>query len=150
MPKLKNNILNLDQLLKKRYEIHMKNYCILFRDQSVNLINKMHMLNNRMFLLNLNIIKARCLKDSVEDEVWCWDMRFCHLNFKTFKVMKEWKIVKGICLINHHNPLCGTCLFNKHSRKSFSKKATIRAIKPLQLMNANICGPIKPPLFGKK
>ena len=47
-------------------------YCYLWlKDQNDNLIAKVSMTRNRMFLLNLNTIKVRCLKANVEDEAWC-------------------------------------------------------------------------------
>lgn len=61
------------------------------------------MSKNRMFILNLKTIEARCLKASMEDETWCLHMRFCHLNFGTLKMMGEEKMVKWMPLINHLN-----------------------------------------------
>ena len=45
------------------------------------------MSSNRMFVLNLKIIDAKCLKASVQDEAWRWHMRFGHLNFEALKAM---------------------------------------------------------------
>ena len=100
-------------------------------------------------MLNLKTIEARCLKASVKDEAWCWHMRFGHLNFGALKALGEKKMVKGMPSINHPNQLCETCLLDKHSRRSFLKKATTRANKPLQLVHIDVCGPINPSSFGK-
>ncbi|KAL4290440.1 hypothetical protein GQ457_14G025310 [Hibiscus cannabinus] len=40
-------------------------------------------------------------------------------------------------------------LRGKHARLSFPKEATSRATEPLQLVHTDVCGPIKPPSFGK-
>ena len=70
VPKLKSNILSLGQLLEKGYEVNMKNHCLWIRDQSGNLIAKVYMSKNRMFLLNLKTIKVKCLKVDVSDETY--------------------------------------------------------------------------------
>ncbi|KAL4378928.1 hypothetical protein GQ457_02G031910 [Hibiscus cannabinus] len=93
VPKLKSNILSLGQLLEKGYEIHMKDRCLWLRNQYVNLIAKVSMSKNRMFVLNLKTINVKCLKASVENEAWCWHMRFGHLNFGALKMLGEKKMV---------------------------------------------------------
>ncbi|KAL4297638.1 hypothetical protein GQ457_12G007010 [Hibiscus cannabinus] len=149
VPKLKSNILSLGQLPEKGYEIHMKDRCLWLRNQYANLIAKVSMSKNRMFVLNLKTINAKCLKASVENEAWCWHMRFGHLNFGALKMLGEKKMVNGIPTISHPNQLCEACLLGKHARSSFPKEATSRATEPLQLVHTDVCGPIKPLSFGK-
>ncbi|KAL4273099.1 hypothetical protein GQ457_13G010880 [Hibiscus cannabinus] len=149
VPKLKSNILSLGQLLEKGSEIHMKDRCLWLRNQYANLIAKVSMSKNRMFVLNLKTINAKCLKASVENEAWYWHMRFGHLNFGALKMLGEKNMVNGIPTISHPNQLCEACLLGKHARSSFLKEATSRATELLQLVHTDVCGPIKPPLFGK-
>ena len=59
------------------------------------------------------------------------------------------KMVKGLPSIEHPNQLCEGCLLSKQSGKSFPKEASIRATKPLQLVQIDVCGPIKPSSLGK-
>ena len=63
VPKMKNDILSLGQLLEKDYDIHMRNHSLSLRDQRSNLIVKVEMSNNRMFLLNIQN-DVKCLKDT--------------------------------------------------------------------------------------
>ncbi|KAL4319319.1 hypothetical protein GQ457_18G013050 [Hibiscus cannabinus] len=113
VPKLKSNILSLGQLLEKGYEIHMKDRCLWLRNQYANLIAKVSMSKNRMFVLNLKTINAKCLKASVENEAWCWHMRFGHLNFGALKMLGE----KKIPTISHPNQLCEACLLANGIRR---------------------------------
>ena len=62
VPNMKNNILSLGQLLKKSYDIHMKDSSLSIRDGRNNLITKVSMSRNRMFLLNIQNDVAKCLK----------------------------------------------------------------------------------------
>jgi hypothetical protein len=61
VPIMKSNILSLGQLLEKDYEIHMKNRCLLLRDDKKNLTAKILMTSNRMFLLNIQTDVAKYL-----------------------------------------------------------------------------------------
>jgi hypothetical protein len=77
VPNMKSNILSLGQLLVKDYDIHMKNRSLLLRDDKKNLIAKVPMTSNRMFLLNIQTDVAKCLKTLFESfilalafEVW--------------------------------------------------------------------------------
>lgn len=149
VPKIKSNILSLGQLLEKGYDIHMKNMYLWLRDSSNNLIAKVHMAKNRLFPLNLKTINAKCLKPNVQDQPWCWHMRFGHLDFEALKSMGDKNMVDGIPSINHPNQLCEACLLGKHARMSFPKETTSREINPLQLVHTDVCGPIDPPSFRK-
>ncbi|KAJ7978961.1 Retrovirus-related Pol polyprotein from transposon TNT 1-94 [Quillaja saponaria] len=146
VPKLKSNILSFGQLLEKSYEIHMKDKNLWLRDQDANLIAKVSMTRNMMFILNLQNDGAKCLKMCAKDSTWRWHMRLGHLNFGGLKNLGEKKMVFGLPFIDHPNQLCEACLLGKHARKSFPKEAT-RATEPLQLIHTDVCGPIKPCSF---
>ena len=102
------------------------------------------MTKNRMFLLNLKTSGAKCLKSCVDNPSLIWHMQFGHLNFGGLKALGYKKMVKGIPAIDHPDQLCEACLLGKHSRRSFLKQSTLRSTKPLQLVHANVCEPIKP------
>jgi hypothetical protein len=62
---MKSNIFSFGQLLEKDYEIHIKNHSLILRDNKKNLIAKVLMTSNRMFLLNTQTNVAKCLKSLV-------------------------------------------------------------------------------------
>ena len=51
-------------------------------------------------------------------------------------------MVRGFFFINHLDQFCEGYLLEKHVRKTFSKKVTIRAKKHLKLIHADVCNPI--------
>lgn len=104
---------------------------------------------NIIFLLDLKNCGPMCLKIGIQDPSWIWHMRFGHLNFDGLKALGDHKMVKGIPKIDHLNQLCEACLLGKHPRKSFPKQSISRATKLLQLVHADVCGPIKPESLGK-
>jgi hypothetical protein len=64
-------------------------------------------------------------------------------------MMAQKKMLKGLPSIIYPNQLCDECLVSKQFRKSFLKKSTSRASQPLQEIHVDVCGLIKPCLFGK-
>ena len=62
VPNIKSNILSLGQLLEKGYDIHLKDNNLSIRDTKSNLITKVPMSRNRMFMLNIQNDLAKCLK----------------------------------------------------------------------------------------
>ncbi|XP_050896826.1 uncharacterized protein LOC127103620 [Lathyrus oleraceus] len=64
---MKNNILSLGELLEKGYDIHLKEHSLFLRDCRHNLIVKVLMSKNRMFLLNIQNDVAKCLKTCYTD-----------------------------------------------------------------------------------
>ena len=76
VPSMKYNILSLGQLLKKGYDNVIKDRTLSIRDHLENLIAKVQMTKNRMFLSNIQTDVAKCLKACFSDSNWLW-----HLNF---------------------------------------------------------------------
>lgn len=127
----------------------MKDHCLSLKDERNNLVAKVSMTKNRMFLLNLQTDVAKCLKSSVKDMSWHWNMRLGHVNFGGLKMMVQKKMVHGLPSFNHPDQLCEGCQVGKQSRKPFPKESILRAMEPLQLVHTDICDPIKPASFGK-
>ena len=146
---MKSNILSLGQLLEKNYEILLKDGTLSLRDQENNLIAKVPMTRNRMFLLNIQYDVTKCLKTCVNETSWLWHLRYGHINFDNLNLLSKNELVKGLPSIDHPDQLCEGCLLGKQSRKSFPKEATFRAKEPLELIHTDICGPIKPSSHGK-
>ena len=69
---MKNYILSFGKLLKKVYDIHLKDSNISIGDGRNNLITKVPMQRNRMFLLNIQNDVAKCLKVCYIDASWLW------------------------------------------------------------------------------
>ena len=57
-------------------------------------------------------------------------------------------MLRGLSFINQPNQLCEGCLHGKHAQKSFPKKASTRAKKPLKLIHENVCNLIHLNSFG--
>jgi hypothetical protein len=63
-----SNILSVGQLMEKGFEIFMKKITLHLKDSRGRVIARVKMGKNRMFKLNLQRIKQKCLKINKEDE----------------------------------------------------------------------------------
>ncbi|KAL0400394.1 UNVERIFIED_CONTAM: Copia protein [Sesamum radiatum] len=148
IPKMKNNILSIGQLMESGHKVKMEDKYLWLRDHDDRLVAKVAMTSNWMFKLNVKTVESKCLQACINDSSWIWHMRFGHLNFEGLKMLGKKNIVRGVTKINHPNQLCEACLLGKHARKSFPKESLSRAIKPLQLVHADVCGPFNPQSFA--
>ncbi|XP_042958086.1 uncharacterized protein LOC122293619 [Carya illinoinensis] len=113
IPKMKNNILSIGQLMENGCKINMEDRFLWLRDKEGNLNSKASMTRNHMFLLDMKTIEAMCLKTCVKDPSWIWHMRYGHLNFGGLRDLGAEKMVKGIPTIDHPDNLCEACLLGK-------------------------------------
>jgi hypothetical protein len=128
---IKSNILSLGQLLEKGYEIKMKYHTLTLLDTKGDMIAKVTMTKNRMFILNIETDVPKYPNACVKDETWLWHMKLGHVNFDSLKMMAQKEMLKGLLSIIHPNQLCEGCLMGKQFHKTFSKESTSRANQPL-------------------
>ena len=129
--------------------IKMKDHILTLLDTKEDMIAKVAMTKNIMFLLNIEMDVPKCLNACVKDETWLWHMRFKHVNFDSLKMMAQKEMLKGLPSIIHPNQLCEGCLVGKQFHKIFLKESTSRVNQPLQEIHVDVCGSIKPCLFSK-
>ena len=58
--------------------------------------------------------------------------------------MADQKMVHGLPEIKEENQLCDSCLVGKQTRHSFPIATPYRSAKALELLHADLCGPISP------
>lgn len=109
---------------------------------------------NRMFVL-LSILPAQaqtfaCFQTASKDQNHLWHRRFGHLNFKGLRTLFYKKMVKGLPPILVSSKLCTDCMVGKQHREFIPKKSLWRASQRLQLVHADICGPITPESNSQK
>jgi len=87
-----------------------------------------------------------CLQTEIETEkeAHLWHCRFGHLNHKGLNTLSKNHLVSGLPNLKLPKKICTTCLIGKQHRRLIPKRSTWRASKKLQLVHADICGPLKP------
>lgn len=99
---------------------------------------------NRLYKIKLTVGRAICLHTRMEEEPWRWHARLGHISFKTIRAMAVQGMVFGLPEIKEERRLCDSCLVGKQTRQSFPKATSFRASRPLELLHADLCGPITP------
>ncbi|GJT03883.1 retrovirus-related pol polyprotein from transposon TNT 1-94 [Tanacetum coccineum] len=114
-PELRNNLLSMGQLQERGLAILIKGgVCKIFHPRK-GLIIETVMSANRMFML-----QAEPKSQSVGKEESC------------------------LPLLENVSEVCKDCLVGKHHREPFPSKSTWRASQVLELIHADLCGPISP------
>ena len=144
IPDLKSNILSLGQATEVGCDVRMRLDYLTVHDPNGRLLVKVTRSLNRLYKIKLKIGKPMCLNLKLEDETWKWHARLGHVSFKTMKLMSQQEMVQGLPKIEDEKRLCESCLVGKQTRQTFPKSATFRASKPLELLHADLCGPIAP------
>lgn len=146
---LKNNLLSLGQLQEKGLAILIQNGTCKVFHLDKGLIMHTNMKGNRMFYLTASTApnkNAMCLQAETvsEKDTQLWHCRFGHLNYKGLNTLSGKKMVIGLPSLKSPKNICTTCLIGKQNREVIPKKSSWRASKKLQLVHADICGPITP------
>lgn len=152
VPELKNNLLSIGQLQEKGLTVLFKHgKCQIFHPER-GFIMDSKMSSNRMFVLRAMSLPATsaCFSTIIEDTMHLWHCRFGHLSFKGLNTLQQRQMVNGLPHLKPPLKLCKDCLVGKQHRDSFPKKSPWRASDVLQLVHADICGPITPNSNSKK
>lgn len=67
------------------------------------------------------------------------------MNFQALHTMAEKQMAIGLPKLTQLKAVCNGCLLAKQTRNSFPTKSEFNAKKKLELVHADLCGPISPP-----
>ena len=103
-----------------------------------------NMSTNRMFILfNELSTLGECLHTS-SDLTYLWHQRYGHLHYKGLKTLQQRHMVHGLPQLEASNITCTNCFAGKQHRNPIPKASEWCASKVLELVHADICGPIQP------
>ena len=102
------------------------------------------MSKNNIFPLHLDG-EQHAFKASLEDKNWLWHQRYGHLNFRSLNYLSNKNLVDGLPQIRGIDEICESCIFGKQHRDVFPKRTARRATKPIELVHADVCGPMRIP-----
>lgn len=146
IPEIKNNLLSIGQVHEKGLVVLIQNgKCRVYHPKR-GLIMDTNMSGNRMFFLVTAIVPRTFTYFQImsENESYLWHCRFGHLSYKDLRILSSKKMVNGLPFLKTLKKLCTYCLTGKQHRDSMPKKSLWRASNKLQLVHADIYGPIKP------
>ncbi|GJW57564.1 retrovirus-related pol polyprotein from transposon TNT 1-94 [Tanacetum coccineum] len=83
------------------------------------------------------------LMSSKEESTDVWHQRYGHLYVKGLQLLIKKEMVKGLPIIKEREHTCKGCPLGKQARKSFPMAQAKRAEEKLELVHADIYGPMK-------
>lgn len=152
VPELRNNLLSIGQLQERGLAILIQHdKCRIYHPKK-GLIIQTDMAANRMFFLlaNSQPRKEACFQSTSQDLSHLWHRRFGHLSYKGLRTLQFKKMVHGLPHFSASATVCTACMVGKQHRDPFPKKSNWRASQKLQLIHANLCGPITSVSNGNK
>jgi hypothetical protein len=152
VPDLKNNLLSIGQLQEKGLTVLIqRGICKIFHKEK-GLIMETTMTHNRMFTVHARYTpkELKCFSSLITDQTDLWHCRYGHLSWNGLKVLQQKNMVKGLPPFKASQKICENCLVGRQHRDPFPKASMWRASNILQLVHADICGPINPVSNGKK
>lgn len=145
IPRLCSNIISLGQLAQHGDRIVMHGLYLWVHDAQGKLLLKVRQSSNRLYKAILEEDESMCLLGEQGEPSWLWHKRIGHVNFSALKHMADTKLVEGLPKIEVPTRLCEACVVAKQTRKSYPKQTKFRAKERLELVHADLCGPITPP-----
>lgn len=107
--------------------------------------------SNRLYKLIIEETRYRVLMSAAEESAWLWHSRLGHVNFQAMMLMSKHKMADGFPNFVQPKDVCKGCLLSKQARKPFPHKANYSTKQRLELLHADLCGPITPQTpAGKK
>ncbi|KAK1435293.1 hypothetical protein QVD17_01054 [Tagetes erecta] len=146
IPSLRSNLISLGQLDEAGYKITMQHGVLNLFEKNGDLLMKVPRSLNRLYKINLTVSSPVCLQAKLDDEAWLWHARLGHLNFDSLRKLA--KLVRGLPPIKHPLETCDSCLIGKQTRTPFGGESSYRANTILELIYADVCGPISPSTHG--
>jgi hypothetical protein len=148
IPKLKTSIISLVQLDENGCPSSIRDGFMSLWDRNDRLLAKVPRSPNRLYMVVLQIAQHVCLSASRIDNAWVWHERLGHQNFGALQTMARTGMVRGLPTLGHVDQLCEACLDDKQRRRLFPQAADYRATDVLELVHADLCGPISPSTPG--
>ena len=150
IPRLCSNIVNIGQLDEIAYETTIHHGVLQLREPGGRLLARVQRKAGQLYILQLTPARPVCLAVHGSEDAWRWHARYGHVNFRALRQLARDGMVHGLPLVDEADRVCEACLAGKHRRAPFPDRALNRAATPLELVHADLCGPISPPTPGGK
>ncbi|KAJ0491696.1 putative RNA-directed DNA polymerase [Helianthus annuus] len=146
-PALGYNLLSVGQLMRAGYRLVFDgDACTVTNKRTGERMCKVMMSANNVFPFNVTQPHATSLAAIIPDDPSLWHQRYGHLNENSLRTLSDKDLVAGLPRIRSL-ALCEGCIYGKQVRRSFPTHAW-RSSQPLQLIHADLCGPMPTPSLG--
>jgi hypothetical protein len=149
---MKNNLLSINQLQEKGMVVFIQHgKCKIFHSEK-GLIIETEITHNRILtvIARCSPKEQQCFSSLTTDQVTLWHCRYGHVSWNGLRILQQKNMVKGLPQFKGSQKVCEDCLVGRQHRDPFPSKSIWRASNILQLVHADICGPINPSSNNKK
>lgn len=157
VPELKNNLLSIGKLQERGLSILIEAGMCKISHPVKGLIIQTKMTSNRMFILVAKMLskfshlkQEVCFNTDSEDFTHLWHCRLGHISNTSLQTLQHKKMVRGLPQLKFSDEVCVDCLKGKQHREPIPKRSTWRATQRLELIHADLCGPISPVFNSKR
>lgn len=148
VPNIAHNLLSVGQMMSNGYRIVFDDdACTIVEKKSGHVVAVVKMTQNKMFPLDASNIKNSALILKGNSEAKLWHLRYGHLNVNGLKLLNQKEMVIGLPHISEFE-FCEGCVYGKQSRNSFPVGKSWRASECLELVHADLCGPMQTESLG--
>ncbi|KAA3481749.1 pleiotropic drug resistance protein 3-like [Gossypium australe] len=133
VPKIDRNLLSIAQLLEKGYSVVFKGKECLISDPSGSKL---------MLVVDWNKSSDKSYT-TILDESKLWHKRLGHVNYKSLTQLTKEDMVENFTNSVEKEDVCEVCHLGKQARLPFPSNKAWRASERLQLVHADVCGPMK-------
>ncbi|KAL4272302.1 hypothetical protein GQ457_13G009650 [Hibiscus cannabinus] len=149
IPSLSQNLLSVGQLMATGYSIMFDDASCVIKDKKKidQTIVDVRMTPNKLFPLVISEVENHALAVKETSESRLWHLMYGHLNIKGLKLLCQKEMVFGLPRIESLDT-CEGCIYGKQCKKSFPVGKARRATRCLELVHADVVGPMKTQSFG--
>ena len=149
VPSLAYNLLSVGQLMENGYYVLFDdNACTIHDKKTGQQFFAVQMTKNRVFPFDMSITSGSCALVAQESKLAdLWHLRYGHLNVKGLQLLGNKNMVVGMPKINSLN-FCEGCVYGKQCRPPFPVGKAWRAVTCLELVHADLCGPMSVESLG--
>ncbi|GJS05933.1 integrase [Tanacetum coccineum] len=141
--RLAHNLLNVGQLLASGFIIHFEDNACTVKRRTGEVLLKSTMTSNRMFPVDFSCADVYGMMNCKQESTEVWHQRYGHLYVKGLQLLSNKDMVEGLPTIKELSHMCEGCALGKQSRRSFPVGKAKRAEARLEVVHADICGPMR-------
>lgn len=145
VPELTTNLLSVSQLIKNGNSVRFETNCCKIFNADKKLVATANLCES---VYKLNVKSPRCESSMLSSNATAvraevWHRRYGHVNYNDLKKLQKGAVNGLMCNENIDvKRNCIVCCEGKQSRFPFKHKST-RVSEPLELIHADVCGPME-------
>ncbi|KAL1211506.1 Retrovirus-related Pol polyprotein from transposon TNT 1-94 [Cardamine amara subsp. amara] len=148
IPDLAQNLLSVGQMVENNCSVFFDgNVCVIKDKKSSFTLAMVRKASNNLYPLEMSSVEASALVSKVSEDSKLWHLRYGHLHENGLKVLNQKDMVVGLPKIDGLE-LCEGCIYGKQTRRSFPVGKARRATQCLEIVHADLCGPMQTTSLG--